>query len=343
MFFPNYRIEIGRETFTSDSQVVISFNVKLGLGPKVDSFEVVFAKDDRTSTITRNDIVKVDLGYEEKLITIFSGAVNTVDHGFLNVKVFCLGFALNLVGMRFNKVYVNQTAGQIVSDLISSTKERLGGTPLIIVGLGEIMDGFTYPVYVVDERLCIYENIERLASRSNYVFYTSADNKLFFKKYEKKEEQVFKYGENLIDVKFEKMVAPYNVTVVHGEGSSSWTGRETWHWLVKGEVVGVDDQRFSEGGKDISGSHHIFIYDYAIKDNETVGEVTKNVSSRLNRATKVTLKVLGAPEVRVNDTVRVEGLSESSFDSPFQVIEVEHYLNKVDGFGSFITCVPVEG
>ena len=342
MLYPNYKIELGSETFTPDSQSVISFAVKLGLGPKVDSFEVVLAKEERSLKITRNDSVKVHLGYAEDLIKVFSGMVNMVDQGFVNIRVACLGSALNFLWLRLNKVYVNQTAGQIVSDLISSLKERLEGTELVPVSRGEIMDGRNFPVYIIDDRLNAYEHIEKLANKSNFIFYTSANNELFFKKYEKKEEHVLKYGEDLLEVNVTKMVGPYDTVFVYGESPASWAGRETYHWLAKKEVVGLSSWGSVENQKDVSGSHLLAVQDYTIKDNETVSAVAGNVTERVNREFRIMLKVIGNSKINVNDTVKVEGVEESSLGSSFRVTDVEHYLDKVSGFISVLTCMEEE-
>ena len=339
MLHPNYRVEVGSEEFSPGSQCAVSFAARLGLGPKVDSFNITFVSSDRPSKIMRYDDVKVYLGYEDDLVKVFSGYVNTVDRDFSRVRVGCLSWAANFLWLKVNRVYVNQTSGQMVSDLISALRERLDGTKLVPVGEGEIMDGRTFPVYVIDDRCNVYEHIGKLAERSNFVFYTSSDNTLYFKKYERRDEHVLKYGSDIIRIDMLKNVGPFGTVSVYGESPSGWAGRETYHWLTKKEVVGVSSKQFLEGQKDVSGAHTFAVQDYAVKDSDTVAAVSESVSSRVNRRLEVTLKIVGDPKIEVNDSLKVEGLDGFGFNPNLRVTDVEHYLDKVDGFTSIVTCL----
>jgi len=342
MLFPNYRVEIGSETFDPDSQSVVGFNVKLSLGPKVDSFELLLAKDDRSLKVTRNDPVNVFLGYEDDVVKVFSGLVETVERGISTVRVFGLAFSVNLLLFRTNKVYVNQTAGQIVSDLLSSLKQRVKGITQFPVEEGQIMDGVSFPVYVVDSRLSAYEHMEKLAKRSNYVFYISSENKFYFKKYEGGEVQVLKYGKDVIEVNVTKMVGQYDSVIVYGESPSSWSGGETYHWLSKREVLGLASYSSTEGQKEVSRGHLLAMQDPVIKDGNTASTTAENLSNIVNRELQIVLRIIGNSKLKVNDTIKVEDLEGEVFNSQLRVIEVEHYLSKLNGFTSIITCVPEE-
>ncbi len=342
MLFPNYKVEVGSESFNPDSQSIVGFNIKLGLGPKVDSFELLLVKDDRSLKITRNDFVNVFLGYEDDMEKVFSGLVETVEKGISTVRVFGLAFSVNFLLFRINKVYLNQTAGQIVSDLLSSVKQRMKEVKWFPVEEGQIMDGLSFPVYVVDNRLSAYEHIEKLAKRSNYVFYISSENKLFFKKFEEGEVQVLKYGRDIIEVNVTKMVGQYDSVIVYGESPSSWSGRETYHWLSKREVFGLASYSSTEGQKEVSRRHLLTMQDSVIKDGDTAFTTAGNVANIVNSELQVVLKVVGSSKLKVNDTVKVEGLEGDAFNSQLRIVEVEHYLSRVDGFTSIITCVPEE-
>ncbi|MEM1546354.1 MAG: hypothetical protein QXP91_07830 [Candidatus Methanomethylicia archaeon] len=317
MLYPNYRLEIGSKEFTINSQSITSITVKLGLGPKIDSCRVLLVGDDAASSIGRGDNVNVYLGYDDDLVKVFTGIVDIVDVGYSQVKVDSLSPSVNLLKLRLNRVYNNQTAGQIVSDLLSTAG----------VSRVEVMDGLSFPIYVIDDRLNAYEHIEKLARRCGFVFYTSSDGGLIFKKYVEDGKHTLKYGEDILAINMVEMVEAYGCIKVFGESPSSMMGSETYHWLTKREIVGE------------SGSGHtLIIQDFAIKDKGTAENVAQNVLDNVKKSFSIMLRIVGNANIKVNDTVEVKDMPEEKLNGLFQVVDVEHYLDKMNGFTSIITC-----
>lgn len=316
MLYPNYRLEVGSEAFTIDSQAVTSIIVKLSLGPKIDSCSVLLVGG-LAYSIGKNDNVKVYLGYGDELDKVFTGIIDVVDRGYPHVKIDCLSPALNLARLRINRVYVNQTAGQIVSDLTSTAN----------VNRGEVMDGLSFPAYVIDDRLNAYEHIEKLARRCGFVFYTSANGDLFFRSYEEREKHILKYGGDIVSIDVVEAIEAYDCIKVFGESPSSMIGGETYHWLTKREILG-------EAGR----GRTLTICDFTIKDKGAAENVAQTVLDNARKSLNVVLRVVGNAKVKVNDTVEVREAPEEKLNGVFQVVEVEHYLDKVKGFTSIITC-----
>lgn len=317
MLYPNYKLEIGSKVFAIDSQAITSITIKLSLGPKIDSCKATLVGNDVASSISRNDSVKVYLGYGDDLVKVFTGTVDIVDRSYSQVKVDSLSPAVNLLKLRLNRVYTNQTAGQIVLDLISTAN----------VSKGKVMDGLSFPVYVIDDRLNAYEHIEKLARRCGFTFYTSANGELFFKSYEDGEKHILKYGEDIVAVNMVEVVEAYDCIRVFGESPSSMMGGETYHWLTKKEILG-------EAGR----GHTLTVQDFTIKDKGAAENVARRFLDSVRKPFNIMLRIVGNAKVKVNDTVEVRGMPEEKLNGFFQVVEVEHYLDKVNGFTSIVTC-----
>jgi len=291
--------------------------------------------DGKSLNVSAGDRIKVSLGYNSELVKVFSGNVDNVDREYSQMRVQSLGSSASLHRFRLNRIYTHQTAGQIVSDLISALAQELANTQIVIVGKGEIMDGPSFPAYVIDDRLSVYEHIERLANKCGFIFYTTTDDSLIFKRYERMEAHRLTYGEDIVGVNMVKIAGPHKSVLVYGESPASWVGSETYHWLTKKEVLGSTTR---EAGT-ISGPHKLIIQDPTIRDKETAQSVVSNIASRVMRGEEIQLKIVGNPKIMVNDAVQVEGTSVEAPTGSYRVMEVEHYMNKVNGFVSIITCV----
>jgi len=317
MLYPNYRVELGSKVFTINSQAITSINVKLSLGSRVDSCSFTIVND-AALNISRGDRVVVYLGYDDDLIKVFTGSVDTISREYSEARVDCLSPAINLLKLRISRVYINQTAGQIVSDLLSTAG----------IVKGEVMDGLSFPVYVIDSYLNLYEHIEKLARKCGFYSYTSANGEFFFRSYEEGEKHTVEYGRDIISISMAETVEAYDCVRVFGESPSSMMGGETYHWLTKREILGE-----ASGGGCI-----LTIQDFTIKDKEAAESVARNILNEFTKSTRLSLNIVGNARIMVNDTVKVKGIPEESLNGLFQVVDVEHYLDKVNGFTSTITC-----
>jgi hypothetical protein len=332
LYYPSFEITVGSKTFTPSSTKIFDVRVKCGLCPKVDTLELIFTRDDETEKVQMGENVIVKAGYEDKLQTVFSGIVDSIEKSFRQIRVQALNRALHFTIFRLNRVYLSQTAGKIVSDILDSLNKRLvekGEEPL---KYEKIMDGIMFPYYVIGENICAYEHIARLAEKSNYICYTTPEGLLNFKEYERREPYTLKYGENIIEVSMVKLFNPIGGVTVYGESPSSWAGRETFHWLSKKDYSGTS-------GK---GVHELILKDPSIKDTDTVSTVAENIYSRRKRDFMTFLRILGEPKIKVGDTVKVENVLGSQEPIELQVVEVEHHLNFGEGFTTLVGGVEVK-
>lgn len=332
LYYPNFEVTVGSKTFTPSSTKIFDMKVKCGLCPKVDTLELTFTRDEETEKVQRRENVIVKAGYEENLQTVFSGTVDLIEKGFRQIKVYALNRAFHLTIFRLNRVYLNQTAGNIVSDILNTLNKRLAEENEEVLHYEKIMDGIMFPYYVIGENVSAYEHMARLAEKSNYICYTSPEGLLNFKEYEKSEPYTLKYGENIIEASLVKLFNPIGGVTVYGESPSSWAGRETFHWLSKKDYSGTS-------GK---GVHELILKDYSIKDTDTVSTVAENICSRRKRDFMTFLKILGSPKIKVGETVKVENILGAQEPIELQVVEVEHHINYGEGFTTLVGGVEVK-
>jgi len=312
---PGYIVKIGSETFQPSTRNVIGIRVNLNIDAYVNDFEILFTSSNKVIKIKRGDDVSIQLGYNDNLIDVFKGTVDDIEHEFSRVRVTGFNFASRLVNLRVNQVYENQSAGKIVSDLAGKAN----------IKVEDVSDGINFSVYVVDDCKTVFEHIRDLAERCGFDVYLNVDNKLIFKKYERKEPHVLEYGKNIVEIEVYDYKPIYTGVTVHGESPASYKGADTSHWLTKKKVEGV------------AGSDRVLpIFDPAIRDKDTAESVAKNRLEIMSKSISGVVKVIGNAEIKLGDTIEIKGVPNGKVNGEFQVRAVEHILNKVDGFITYV-------
>lgn len=314
---PNYLVYIGSEKFSPENGIdVTSIKVVRSVGLPTDSCEFFLVS--RTDySFKRGDPVKVQLGYDEKLVPVFSGVVDNIEHGIAAVRLAALSSAVGLVRLRLNRVYLNQTAGEIVNDLAQEANLKVK----------EVEDGIRLPMYVVDYAANIYEHILKLAERCNFDVYIADEDQLVFKKWNGGKKHTLEYSKDIIGVEESDFSPLYASARVYGESPASVKGSDTFHWLTKQEVKGE------------AGSGAILsLHDPAIRDTETAETVAKARLNKLKYTFAAVVETVGKPEIKLGDTVALEGMPNSTPKGEFEVRGVEHFLSKVKGFTTRINC-----
>lgn len=316
MLKPNYKIQIGSETFEPGIEsAVVSLLVSLDMDIPADSFEVIFGQSSKSSKIKEGDDASIQLGYEDQLEDVFKGAVDNVEPGISEIRVTGLNFASKLLELRTNQVYENQTAGGIVSDLANKAG----------VSTEEVSDGLSFPAYIVDDSKNAYEHIRDLAEKCGFDVYMTNENKLVFKKYESGEPHTLEYGKDIIQAELQEEKPLIEGIVVQGESPSSFKGADTSHWLTKRQVEGMAG----------SGAR-LLIEDPTVRDKDTAEKVAKARLDTLTRTLSGTVKIIGKAELKLGDTIEIKSMPNSNMNGDFQVRSVEHYLSKTAGFTTLI-------
>jgi phage protein D len=317
MLRPTYQVNIGSETFSTDKgDGIVSIHVIRNVGLPTDSCEV-FLVGSNEYKFERDDEVKVKLGYDQEIVSVFSGFIDKIEQGISLVRLTALGPALGLLRLRINRVYLNQTAGKIVQDLAQEASLKVS----------EASDGINLPMYVVDDAASAYEHILRLAGRCNFDVYMTPDDELMFKKWNGNKTHTLEYGKNLISIEEQDFVPLYASTRVYGESPASVKGAETSHWLTKQEI------KSEAGSGDV-----LAIADAAIRDTETAETVAKARLDKLKYTFAAVVETVGNPDIKVGNNVTLEGMPNSAVSGELEVRGVEHYLSKTKGFTTRIDC-----
>lgn len=286
------------------------------MGVPVDSCEV-FLVGMRDFSFRKDDQVKVQLGYDQNLMPVFSGLVDNIEHEISRVRVTGLGLPVGLLRLRLNRVYLNQTAGRIVRNLAQEVDLRVK----------EASDGISLPMYVVDDTANAYEHVLKLAERCNFDVYITEDEQLVFKKWDGGETHSLEYGKEIIRVEGLDFSPLYVSTRIFGESPASLRGSETSHWLTKQEVKGE------------AGSGPVLtIHDPALRDRQTAESVARAKLNELQYTFALVVETTGKPEIKLGDAVAITGVPNSAVNGEFQVRGIEHHLSKIKGFTSMINC-----
>ncbi len=263
------------------------------------------------------DETTLKLGYDDQLEKSFSGLLDCVEYGASVVELTSVGMSVKLLDLRINRVFMSQTAGEIVK----SIADEAG------VQVEKADDGITFPVYVIDDRSNCYEHAIRLAQRCGFDVYMNDDGKLVFGQYQGEESHKLEYGKDLLSARALKELQAYGSVKAYGESPSSAKGGDTYHWLTKDDVLGS-----AGSGKALAKT------DYALKSKENAEEVSKALLSRREYMNYIELEIAGDATVKLGDEVEVDGFGDSEVNGKYEVREVRHNLDKQAGFRSRIRC-----
>lgn len=312
---PNYTFKVGSETFQPNTGNIISIRVSLSMNVPAGSFEALFGLGDKSLKIKREDEVSVQLGYEDKLHNVFKGFVDDVEPNISEIRITGFNSASKLLELRINQVYEEQSAKEIVSDLAQKAN----------VQTEDVSNGISFPMYVVDDTKNAYEHMKDLAEKCGCDVYVTEENKLIFKKYERKDPHTLKYGSNIIDLETYDWKPSFGRAVVHGEGAASYKGADTAHWFTKKQVEGVSG----------SGSS-LLVHDPVVRDKDTAEKVAKAKIETISKSLHGLVMIIGNAEVKLGDTIKFEDMKDERVNKEFQVRAVEHIMNKDEGFVTLI-------
>ncbi len=322
MLHPTYKLQIASDTLEpSTSDDVVSIYVNLSMDIPADIFEAILRMSDKSLKFKQDDDISISLGYNQQIIGVFKGKVDTVKPEVSKLRVTGLNSIWKLINQRMNRLYEKQSAGKIVSDLAKASG----------VATGEIMDGISFPSYAVDDNKSSYEHIRELAKRCGFDVYVTSDNKLTFKKYSRENVHTFEYRKNIISVDGYYYKSEFGSVKVFGESPSSTKGSDTWHWLTKKEVEGM-----------AGSGPALLITDPVLRDKDTAEKVAKAKLNILNRNLLLTIETVGKSEVKLGDTLEIKSMPDSNLNGDFQVRNVEHIFNKSEGFKTIIGCRSVK-
>lgn len=279
MLKPNYKLTLGKETFEPGSQSpVLSLRANYNMEIPADSLEIWFGVSEQKHEYKENDPVQLDIGYDDKLSTVFKGTIDSINPNIRGVKIVALNEAIKLLKLRLNEIYLEQSAEDIVS--------AVGGKAGLSIDSSE--KGITFPSYNMDDNKNAYEHLDYLANLSGVDFYLTNENKIFFKKYSDSTAIELEYGVNVLDVETHSNTPTVKNVTVMGEGASSFKGKDSVSWLTKKTVSGEEKGTFGkyEGGE-------LLYQEPVLRDQESSANTAKAILSSLEMTLSGSIRIIG--------------------------------------------------
>jgi phage protein D len=319
MLHPKYELKIGSLTFEpKSSDFLTGLTVDCSLNIPSDTFYGSIINNKLAKEIKKGDLLKISLGYEDKLTVVFQGNVYDLIFSAFDTSVNAYSCTFNLSHLKIDKFYEQRTAGQIVKDLaVNASAETL-----------DIEDGVKFPYYAIDSNKSAYEHIRELAVICGFDVYCNQENKLMFKKYNPNKKHAVEYGKNLIAVTMGVNPSPYQGVKIIAESPSSESGTQTAHWLKKEQV-------YSLAGEEES---LLTIVNRAVKDEDTARKIAEERLDTLKYQKIVHADVVGNPEIYLGDAITLEALPNPLLNGEYKIITIQHLYSKRKGFITKLIC-----
>ncbi|RPJ00849.1 MAG: hypothetical protein EHM39_04215 [Chloroflexi bacterium] len=314
MMIVSHRITVGEAVYASGAHSrLVELRTWSALGTPVNTARITLAPAVGL-TISPEDEVVVEVGYDDELETIFTGSVGAVDWDIEHVTVHASGAFHKLVGARFNRFYEKSKAGDIVSDIAG----------LLDISTGSVESGLEFPAYAFSGGLNAYDSLRQLAQRCGFDLYADVDDQLVFAPYDAGETHPFQYGVNILALHLDHPTDSITGAEILGDSPASHgQGSDSSSWLTKKDVKG-------SAGDTGTGVWRRF--DAAVRTQEDAGRIAEAVLDALRSRRVCTLDALGSPTARLGDAIEISSMPLDDQNGTFKITSVEHRLDIRKGF-----------
>jgi phage protein D len=325
MFKPAYKLTIGNQTIdtTNDPQTstLVDLTVSLNMNVPADSFTLIFGQVGGISP-DRLDDTSIELGYADpnSLTQVITGKVARVEPTLTHHRVIGYSAAATLLQTFVNQTYQNKTAGEIIRDLADRA-----AVPVAIAD-----PGIRFPAYVIEASRSIYPQMDAIATLCGFDLYINSAGQLVCQRFNGGNTvHVFTYAQNILELEMSQTEPRATQVEVWGESAGSSQGENSWAWLTK-------DFSRSRGIAG-TGNPKLLLAKPVLRTAAAARTVAQTTLTTLQRQSqRGRLRVLGAPQVKLGDAIRLQKVPETALNDTFQVRGVSHRLNKQTGFTTTI-------
>ncbi len=297
---------------------VVALRLSAGLAPAVDAVEVVLGPGASAPAV--GDAGTVELGYDDAGTTlVFTGVVDGVRRALDGtVRVVATGAAAPLARLRVNNAYDGRTAGDVVSDLVSTA----GATA------GTVQPGISFAYLVVDDRRSGWEHVAALARSCGFLACcTPAGEVAFGPPVPGAPAASFAYAVDVLALEIADAAPNVGAVTAVGEGAAGAQGSDAWSWVL--------EDASAVTGSSGSGDPTLLVEDGGLRSASAAQAAADGIAATaalLDRTGR--LVVPGAPAVAVGSTVAVSGAPDGALDGSYLVRSVRHRLSRAEGFVS---------
>lgn len=322
---PAYKLTIGeRIVDTTDepqASLVTLLTVSLDMDRPADRLELVTGQVGSWRPAI-DDEATVELGYagEEGLTQVLSGTVKTVDSALAVRRITVFSNAYSLLHAFAEQTYEAKNAGEIVRDLAEQAGVNVAGAE----------NGTSFPAYVIDGRRSFWQHMRDLADLCGFDLYLNRDGELVFERFTGgRITHLFDHGQHIVALEISQLPPSAASVEAWGESPTGSQGEDAWGWLSK-------DFSGSKGSAG-SGTPTRLLERPVLRTRQAAQTAADALHTALQRrAIRGRLVVLGNPEVRLGDSIRLRNLPEAEQNGTYQVRAVTHRISKAEGFTTTI-------
>lgn len=334
MLTPAYRLKLGSKLVdTTDeprASTLVDLRVDLDLDTPADRFALLLGNVGSLRP-EREDEVTIELGYaadEAGLVRVMTGIVDAVEPSLTTLRLTGYGGVAPLLRGYLDQTYEAETAGDICRDLAG----RAG------VEIARAEDGSHFPAYVIDGRRSFWQHLRDLADLCGFDLYLDPEGKLVFERFAGgRTAHVLELGKHLLELEVLRTPAAAGRVEAWGESPAASRGEEAWPWLTT-------DFKSARGEAGEAGDGALLLLERpALRTRAAAQTAAQAALLDLQRSSvRGRLVILGRPQVRLGDAIRLKGLADDSLNTFFQVRRVVHRITKATGFTTEIGFRAIE-
>ena len=292
-----YQITIGSTTYTPEDQTRL-----------ID-----------LQALAPEDSVSVKLGYKQDLAVVFTGKVGAVEWGIDQVTVYATSEFQALTTARFNLLYKNPNAGDIVKDIVHSKLK---------LAVEKIENGLQFPVYAIGDRTIVYTLLNTLAQQCGFDFYANTQDKAIFAQYTAAKTHQLIYGSTILSFDLDYPMPGVTGVEIYGESpASQGQGEQAYSWLTKKDVKGSAGSR--------SGTM-LRLAEPTARTQNLANKIAQAVLEGQSQKQRGQIRALGDPQIKLGDAINVTQMPLSQQNGTFKITSVIHRLNRQSGFCTVI-------
>jgi len=267
--------------------------------------------------ISNEAAVSLSMGWGDSGSTVFTGTIQSLEYSLNEVHGIAHGSQKDLVQMRIDETFIDQSAG----DVVQALADRAG------LEIGTIDTGIQLPKYLAEGSVSLFEHLHTLARICGVDVFTDEDGKINFTKREAfTADFTYQYGINLVDARITQKIPAVSSIEVIPESPASQEGAEASSWFVK-------------SSRDISasaGEGNSRRFSNALCTTKEAAETAAKSYQRdiTRRATKGKIMVMGQPEANPGQVVELKDMPDGNTNGYYEISGVDHALDGIRGFRS---------
>jgi len=306
---PVAHLVVGGQDCSGAEAALVRMRVVLGTGDAHDAVYATFGPKSPLD-VDVGAVCEFSLGYGDDLSKVLTGSVVALDRYPWGFSLEALAKSHLLSALRVGQSYIQQTAADIVQDLLSRAE----------VDPGEIDAAQTIAAYYAEERVTAWRHVQNLATLAGCEVSSSEDGALNCRpaKQGSAADRSLRYGADLIGWSFGPRRPDHTDVSVVPYGAASEEGTDKWHILLREPDGGAPSTptRVPAPVRDRDAAH-------AFEDGQ------KSRAARRGQAGSMLL--IGDSAVRAGDLVSIEDLPQGP-NGVVRVAEVTHVFDRRAGF-----------